>query len=94
MGVLVATLVQDFDRLSDVHVIEAGSLLRLLDDLSQFDNLFFVLLKQGIFGIHVDSGLVFDILSPGRISQGGDSFFEVIVGGRDTSYHDGFGVAS
>lgn len=68
--------------------------LGLLNDFLQLLNLILVLLEERVLRVLVHSRLVLDVLGAGRIPQGRESFFVVVVRWRDGCDHDGLGIAS
>ena len=68
--------------------------LGLLNDFLQLLNLILVLLEERILGVLVHSRLVLDVLGAGRVPQGRESLFVVVVRWRDGCDHDGLGIAS
>ena len=82
------THVQGVYVLQQLHVPTPHPLNLLLEKIE-----FLLLLsQQGVFGVLVNLGSIFDLLSLIRILQGLKGFTEVLVAGADVGYHQGLTV--
>lgn len=78
------------------HVGNLQLLARLLplQQFFEFFDLFRVLFEQGVFGVFVDFGLVFDVLGTRGVTQSAQCLVVIIVGWTDCCNHDGFCVTA